>query len=145
MSGLDSSELIDSILRSLRDNEIEGKTITNLIIEELGGVTTSAVDVNEETGKVTIRSNQNAFIFDDAFRTMTYEGTKYTGLEIIVDLIVRKVVQKLVETISEEVVQHIKDNLEVTIPPNSFIVSVVGQATGTPNLTPIILRGDNIN
>ena len=46
-------------------------------------------------------------------------------------------VKKLWESIGKVIVNHIKDNMEVTVPSGKVIISVAGQATGTPNPAPI--------
>lgn len=41
------------------------------------------------------------------------------------------------EDIGEVIVKHIQENIEVTVPKSSVVVSVTGQATGTKNASPI--------
>ena len=46
-------------------------------------------------------------------------------------------VKALWENIGKIIVKHIVDNIEIQIPSGSVIISVAGQATGTPNPSPI--------
>lgn len=46
-------------------------------------------------------------------------------------------VKALWEEIGEVIVTHIVDNIDIQIPAGSVIISVSGQATGTPNTSPI--------
>lgn len=46
-------------------------------------------------------------------------------------------VLKLWKKIANKIVKHIVDNIDIQIPANSVIISVTGQATGTPNTSPI--------
>lgn len=39
--------------------------------------------------------------------------------------------------LGKALVQHLKENLEVTVPTNKVITQVTGQAVGTPNTAPI--------
>ena len=46
-------------------------------------------------------------------------------------------VKALWENIGKVIVKHIVDNIEIQIPGGSVIIAVAGQATGTPNPSPI--------
>lgn len=46
-------------------------------------------------------------------------------------------IKELWEEVCTIIMNHIKDNLDVTIPASQVIIKVAGQATGTPNSGPI--------
>lgn len=46
-------------------------------------------------------------------------------------------VKALWESIGQVVVSHIQDNIEVTVPANTVVTTVTGQAVGTKNAAPI--------
>ena len=62
-----------------------------------------------------------------AFSIDTSEGAKKP----------KEQVKELWEDIGKIIVGHIQDNIEIQIPANSVIIQGTGQATGTPNTTPI--------
>ncbi|MFW6219510.1 MAG: hypothetical protein ACOCZ5_00235 [bacterium] len=145
--GLNYDVLKESILNELKnDSDLHGKSIIDDIIEQLSEVTTSGVQINEDTGEVTRRSDQKAFVFNnDNLKTMNYNNKNYTGLEVIVEIIVNKIVQELVDVMSRKIVDHIKNNLKVTIPSGTVITQVTGQAAGVLNINPIVLSEDDID
>lgn len=49
----------------------------------------------------------------------------------------KKQIKQTWEKIGSAIVDHIIKNAEITVPSSSVIVAVAGQATGTPNPTPI--------
>lgn len=63
----------------------------------------------------------------------TKNQLKYTGTEAMIEVIVEKTVDKMIDVI----VDNILNKLEITIPKSTVIVAVAGNATGTPNPSPI--------
>lgn len=102
--------------------------------------------VNPDTGKV-IQGTMYPFKGEDENRaisgveTNNFGTDKYTGIEAQIEILVEKITDSFVENI----LQHIIDNIEISIPINTFVDTVTGQAVGTKNILPVVIKTPNIS
>ena len=138
----------------IRDDMDDIGTITQAIIDYLADAKyTIPVGVDSDGNVIT--EERNLFVPSDVpvnynmsgyINNVTEPGdpTQYGSMDAMMTILVREITNQ----VTKQVIDHIKNNLSITIPSNSFVQTVLGgamaPAVGIPNILPVKCDVDDL-